>query len=93
MPYGRYPPSSVTLGELADRTDPDWTWFYCDTLDCTHHVGIRFKTLAERYGAATRWDDMLARMKCTKCGHRGATARHPSHDVNTQGWQRFPGAE
>jgi hypothetical protein len=93
MPYGRQPAPPIPLGKFANNQDPDWGWFYCDTITCVHRVAIRYKTLVERHGPDMRWDHLLARMKCTVCGHRGATWRHPSWRDTETGWQPFPGDE
>jgi hypothetical protein len=80
------------IGGYAAKADPDWAWFYCAAgLICTYHKAIRFQTLIDKHGPDIGMDDILRRMRCPSCGHRGAIIRHPSWRDTQTGWQPFPG--
>ena len=79
-----------SLGSYAND-NPDWAWFYCDTITCTYHAAIRFRTLIDKHGPDIGMDAILGRMRCPRCGHRGATMRAPSWGADGKGFTPFPG--
>ena len=77
MPRRRFPsPPVATLGQL--HRPPGWTWVYCAARGCPHHAALALAPLVIRWGADASSDCLRERARCTRCGHLGATLRHPS---------------
>lgn len=54
---------------------------YCQLPSCRHHDWVAVDTLADRLGGDTVLAEILPRLRCSRCGHRGAkvTLHPPSH--------------
>lgn len=82
------PPSVPTLGEL--RRSTAWMWVCCAGRGCTHHAPMAFAPLIIRWGAEASSDQLRQCARCSRCGHQGATLRHPSWINLEVGEQPFP---
>jgi hypothetical protein len=69
--------TTATLGQL--HRPPGWVWVHCARYVplCQHHAPMALAPLTIRWrGDAS--SDMLRRCaRCTLCGHKGATLKHP----------------
>ena len=75
-----------TLAEL--RKSSSWVWVYCEK--CLHHTPVAFVPLMIRWGANASSDKLRRCVRCTACGHKGATLQHPGWAGAQIGFQPFP---
>jgi hypothetical protein len=87
-PRSRAPARVATLGQI--HTAPHWFWVHCEGLDCGHRAAMAIAPLVIRWGPDTSSDKLRRCARCTVCGHKGATLRHPSWQDAQVGWQPFP---
>jgi len=90
------PPGPVpTLGELQ-RGTPKWVWAICNGLDasgriaCLHRAPLALAPFVIRWGPDASSNVMRERLRCAKCGHRGAVIQHPGWMGAQVGEQPFP---
>src|SRR5215468_1322816 len=64
----------ATLGQL--HRPPGWLWVYCTRYQplCQHHAPMALAPLIIRWGRATCCAQCA---RCTVCGRKGATLKHP----------------
>src|SRR5215831_21283595 len=84
----RAPAQAATLGEI--NTPPHWFWVCCEGSDCGHHAPMAITPLVIRWGPNTSSDKLRRSARCTVCGRKGATLKHPSWHDEQVGWQPFP---
>lgn len=76
--------SPPTLGEILASGDE--VSVTCGNHRCRHHEKLDLVALSDKYGAGAILYDLRLRMRCGKCGHRGAElSRAP---VNAKGYAR-----
>jgi hypothetical protein len=75
-----------TLGELQ-REHP-WTWLWCER--CQHRAPFAFAAAVIRWRSTASSDVLRQRARCTACGPKGATLKHPSWGGNSIGFMPFP---
>jgi hypothetical protein len=83
------PGPAPTLGELQ-RGSSKWAWVYCESGSCHHRAPMAFAPLVIRWGPDASSDRLRRSARCTKCGHKGASLRHPSWVDMVVGVQPFP---
>ncbi len=81
--------AGTTLGDLI-RNDPRWLWLHCENIDCRHARAVAVVPFVIRWGADAPSDRLRLSMRCTKCGHQGATINHPAWTDANSRWQPFP---
>ena len=84
----RYDQPRPTLAEL--RAHISWCWVYCDNPACLHSAPVAFVPLMIRWGMDASSDMLRRSARCSVCGHKGATLKHPSWVDMQVGWQPFP---
>lgn len=87
-PRTRAPERVATLGEI--HTAPHWFWLYCEGQDCGHCAPMAIAPFVIRWGPNESSDRLRRCARCTVCGRKGATLRHPSWYDSQVGWQPFP---
>lgn len=55
-------------------------------IPCGHSADIPLDALIARVGPDLETDQLCRRLRCTKCGHRGATITLPSKSTRDQPW-------
>ena len=81
-------PPNQTLGQL--NCSPGWAWFYCNNPKCAHRSPLPFAPFAIRWGAGVSGDVLCRNLKCSVCGHRGASLSVPSWRDMQTGFEPFP---
>jgi hypothetical protein len=77
MPYRRrYTGPVPTLVQLRHSTC--WTWICCEGPGCRHSAPWAITPLIVRWGEQASSDVLRQRARCTRCGFKGASLRHPS---------------
>ena len=54
-----------------------WMWARCG-IDCAHYAALPLGCIAARVGADAPASALRQRLRCTRCGRRGAELRAPS---------------
>jgi hypothetical protein len=85
------PPPIPIIGELH-RT-PYWCWLYCTARDCSHSAPFALAPAVIRWGCDASSDLLRERARCSCCGHKGTTLRHPSWGGSHVGWKPFQTAK
>jgi hypothetical protein len=83
----RPPPPIATLGQLQSG-EPHWVWAHCD--GCRRARPLPLAPFAIRWGAGASSDVLRRNLRCTVCGHRGASLLHPSWVDSQVGYGPFP---
>ena len=65
-------------------------WVYHLRPNCTHGAPMAYVPLVIRWGLDASSDLLRQRARCTKCGHKGSTLRHPSWIDSSVGVGSFP---
>ncbi|MGB7040396.1 MAG: hypothetical protein WBD83_12430, partial [Xanthobacteraceae bacterium] len=55
-----------------------------------HRAPFAFAAAVIRWGPNASSDVLRQRARCTACGHKGATTKHPSWCGNSIGFMPFP---
>ena len=76
-----------TLGQLQTG-EVKWVWAYCERMGCSHVAPVALAPYVIRWGPDASSDVLRERLKCAKCGRKGATLKHPSW--YEWGWQPWP---
>jgi len=66
-------------------------WFTCGSAHCWHAVFKTYDELIASYGETYETHRLKARMKCTRCGHVGATMSLQYRQGPGTGWGRLGG--
>src|SRR5882672_9482186 len=82
-----------TLDQL--HRPPGWVWVYCTRYVplCQHHAPMALAPLIIRWGPDTSSDMLRQCARCTVCGHKGATLKHPGWKNGVVEWEPFPTKE
>ena len=75
-----------TLGEL--QRSSSWWWLYCER--CPHYAPMAFAAPVILWGANAPSDKLRQCARCTGCGGKGATLKHPTWGGNNIGFLPFP---
>jgi hypothetical protein len=78
----------TTLGDL--QRSSKWVWLNCEK--CQHHAPFAMAASVIRWGPNTSSDKLRRCLRCTACGHLGATLQHPSGGGEHVGFLPFPPA-
>ncbi len=82
--------TTYTLREALAVDTGKWVHVYCVDRGCHHHSAVAFAPLAIRWGMDAPVEWIRRRLRCSRCGRRGARTIVPSKDVYTGMWQAFP---
>jgi hypothetical protein len=77
-----------TLGDLQRASS--WWWVHC--VRCRHCAPMAFAAPVIRWGADAPGDTLRQNARCSCCGNKGATIRHPGWGGNAIGFLPFPSA-
>lgn len=77
-----------TLGNM--RKDVCWVWVICANLKCRRSVPVALAPLIIRWGEGASNDVIRESSRCSKCGRKGATLKHPSWAGSDVGFAPFP---
>ena len=86
---GSKAPPVPTLAELH-RQPPRWFWAFCNNRGCSHHRPLPYAPFVIRWGGSVSSDALRRNLKCTACGHRGASIQLPSWADMQVEWRPFP---
>jgi len=67
-----------------------WFWVYCEGERCGHSSAMAIAPLIIRWGPETSPDLLRRSARCTRCGRKRATLRHPSWASTIVGFEEFP---
>jgi hypothetical protein len=70
------------------RRSTCWIWVDCDM--CGHRAPLAFAPLIIRWGPDASSDKLRQCARCSACGRKGATLRHPSWCDTQTGFMPFP---
>ena len=85
----RYQSGPVPTLEGLQREAP-WFWVYCNRLGCNHSAPMAVAPLVIRWGPDASSNNLRQSARCTRCGRKGATLRHPSFINLEVGIALFP---
>ena len=67
-----------------------WFWVCCEGERCGHRAAMAIAPLVIRWGPETPPDLLRRSARCTRCGRKRATLRHPSWASTIVGFEEFP---
>jgi len=67
-----------------------WFWVYCEGERCGHSSAMAITPLVIRWGPETSPDLLRRSARCTRCGRKRTTLRHPSWTSTILGFEEFP---
>lgn len=65
-----------------------WFWLWCNR--CLYHRPLALAPFAIFWGMNASTDLIRNRSKCRRCGHVGASMKHPAWMGSHAGWETFP---
>ena len=75
MTFKPYTGPEPTIEQLHQQFG--WMWVRCG-IDCAHYAALPLRCIAARVGADAPASELRQRLRCTRCGRRGAELRAPS---------------
>jgi hypothetical protein len=87
-PYTDPPRAPLTLAEI--RKNSCWVWAYCRKSGRIGQAPIAIAPFIIRWGATASSDLLRRSLRCSTCGGKGCTLRHPSWMGMDIGVETFP---
>jgi hypothetical protein len=88
--YRTAPGKPATLGDQLASQSSKWLWVYCSSNNCAHKAAVPLAPFAIRWGRDVTIEEFRKRLRCSRCGGRGAQTIVPSVDLRINDVQEFP---
>ena len=77
------------MPELVRIADVPYIWAHCP-IPCNHAAAIPLDALLSLAGADLTTESLRRRLRCTVCGHQGATFNLPTSPGKGKEWEAPP---